>query len=95
MTLRKDNLEGIELDIGSDGLHLIQRIRDEAHRFAQRYHHKLREKRFSGSILEEAPGIGKKRRTALLEAFGSYDRVKTAQKSAEALRKWLDTSDES
>jgi excinuclease ABC subunit C len=103
----KDNLEGIELDIGSDGLHLIQRIRDEAHRFAQRYHHKLREKRFSGSILEEAPGIGKKRRTALLEAFGSYDRVKTAsaeelasvegmtQKSAEALRNWLDTSDES
>jgi excinuclease ABC subunit C len=52
----RDNLDGIELDLGSEGLHLIQQIRDEAHRFAQRYHHKLREKRFSGSILEEAPG---------------------------------------
>jgi len=97
--------EGIELDLGSDGLHLIQRIRDEAHRFAQRYHHKLREKRFSGSILEEAPGIGPKRRSALLQALGSYDNVKKAtvdelaavdgmsEKSALALREWLDRDD--
>lgn len=103
----RDSPDGIELDIDSDGLHLIQHIRDEAHRFAQKYHHKLREKRFSGSILEEAPGIGKKRRTALLEAFGSYDGVKKApveelaevegmtRKASESLRNWLDTSDES
>jgi excinuclease ABC subunit C len=68
----------------------------------QKYHHKLREKRFTGSILEEAPSIGPKRRKALLESFGSFDAIKGAtveeickvegmtQKSAKALRKWLD-----
>jgi excinuclease ABC subunit C len=101
----RSNMDGILLPLESDGLHLIQRVRDEAHRFAQRYHHKLREKRFSGSILEEAPGIGPKRRTALLQALGSYDGVKAAsieeiaqvdgmtQKAAENLRKWLDSEE--
>jgi excinuclease ABC subunit C len=99
----RDNSEGINLDLGSEGLHLVQRIRDEAHRFAQKYHHKLREKRFTGSILEEAPGIGPKRRSALLQEFGSFDRVKEAtveqlaqvdgmsEKAAQTLRKWLDS----
>ena len=99
----RDNLEGINLDIGSEGLRLVQRIRDEAHRFAQKYHHKLREKRFTGSILEEAPGIGPKRRTTLLQKFGSYDKVKEASieqlaevdgmsvKAAQALRAWFDS----
>jgi excinuclease ABC subunit C len=99
----RDNLDGVALDFDSAGLHLVQRIRDEAHRFAQRYHHKLREKRFSGSILEEAPGIGPKRRTALLNAFGSYQSVRQAtvdelarvegmtEKAATTLREWLDT----
>ncbi len=103
----RTNPEGIQLDEGSDGLHLIQRIRDEAHRFAQKYHHQLRLKRFSGSVLEEAPGIGKKRRTALLEAFGSFEAVRKAsvqelalvegmtQRAAESLRKWLDSPDDS
>ena len=98
----RNNMEGVVLDYGSDGLRLIQNIRDEAHRFAQKYHHKLREKRFTGSILEEAPGIGQKRRKALLEAFGSFDGVKNAtideisavdgmsKSSAKGLRKWLD-----
>ncbi|MBY8997756.1 MAG: excinuclease ABC subunit UvrC [Candidatus Thorarchaeota archaeon] len=99
----RDNPGGIQFDIGSDGLHLVQRIRDEAHRFAQKYHHKLREKRFTGSILEEAPGIGPKRRSALLQKFGSFDKVKEATvdqlvevegmsaKAAQALRTWLDS----
>lgn len=98
----RNNMDGVVLDIGSDALRLIQNIRDEAHRFAQRYHHKLREKRFSGSILDEAPGIGQKRRTALLEKFGSFEEVKKAnleelaavegmtKTSAEILRRWLD-----
>jgi len=97
----RTNLDGVLLDYGSEGLHLIQNIRDEAHRFAQRYHHKLREKRFTGSILEEAPGIGPKRRKTLIDVFGSYDGVKNAtieelakvegmsQSSAETLYKWL------
>jgi len=95
--------EGLELDPDSAALYLIQNVRDEAHRFAQRYHHKLREKRFTGSILEEAPGIGPKRRAALLESFGSFDGVRNATveelaqvesmtaKSAKALKNWLDT----
>ncbi|MEE9540144.1 MAG: helix-hairpin-helix domain-containing protein, partial [Candidatus Thorarchaeota archaeon] len=99
----RDNSDGVALDLDSAGLHLVQRIRDEAHRFAQRYHHKLRERRFSGSILEEAPGIGPKRRTALLNALGSYQSVRQAtvdelarvegmtEKAAAALREWLDT----
>jgi excinuclease ABC subunit C len=98
----RNNMDGVVLDYGSDGLRLIQHIRDEAHRFAQKYHHKLREKRFTGSILEEAPGIGQKRRKALLDAFGSFEGVKKAtvdqlaaidgmsKKSAEGLRKWLE-----
>ena len=101
----RDKPDGITLDWNSPGLHLVQRVRDEAHRFAQRYHHKLREKRVSGSILEEAPGIGKKRRQALLKAFGSYDKIREAsveflsmvdgmtEKAAKDLRKWLDNED--
>lgn len=97
--------EGILLNQDSDALRLIQQIRDEAHRFAQKYHHKLREKRFTGSILEEAPGIGPKRRKALLDAFGSFEGVKKATaeqlsqvngmsvSSAELLRKWLDDNE--
>ena len=99
----RDNPDGINLDIDSEGLHLVQKIRDEAHRFAQRYHHKLREKRFTGSILEDAPGIGPKRRSALLQEFGSFDKVKGAtveqlaqvdgmsEKTARTLREWLDS----
>jgi excinuclease ABC subunit C len=101
----RDNPDGINLDVGSEGLHLVQRIRDEAHRFAQKYHHKLREKRFTGSILEDAPGIGPKRRSALLQKFGSFDKVKKAsveelakvdgmsKKTAVALRAWLDSEE--
>ncbi|MGY5853392.1 MAG: excinuclease ABC subunit UvrC [Candidatus Thorarchaeota archaeon] len=101
----RENLNGIALEWASPGLHLVQRIRDEAHRFAQRYHHKLREKRVSGSILEEAPGIGPKRRASLLKAFGSYDKIREAsveflmtvegmsEKAAKDLRKWMDSED--
>jgi excinuclease ABC subunit C len=101
----RDNPDGINLDVGSEGLHLVQRIRDEAHRFAQKYHHKLREKRFTGSILEDAPGIGPKRRSALLQKFGSFDKVKNAsveelanvdgmsKKTAVVLRAWLDSEE--
>ena len=101
----RENPDGINLDIDSEGLHLVQRIRDEAHRFAQKYHHKLREKRFTGSILEEAPGIGPKRRSALLQEFGSFDKVKSAtveqlaqvdgmsEKTARTLKDWLNNED--
>lgn len=62
----------------SDALHLLQRIRDEAHRFAITYHRSLRGKSGLHSILEDIPGIGPKRRRELLRHFGSIDAIRKA-----------------
>jgi excinuclease ABC subunit C len=62
----------------SAGLLLLQRIRDESHRVAIRYHRELRRKAGLRSILDELPGIGPKKRRALLRTFGSLERVKRA-----------------
>ncbi len=59
----------------SPALRLIQRVRDEAHRFAISYHRKLRKKRTLTSELDALKGIGPKRREALLRRFGSYQRI--------------------
>ena len=56
---------------------LLAAIRDEAHRFAIEYHRTLRGKEGIASGLDQIPGIGPKRRTALLKAFGSLERLKT------------------
>lgn len=63
----------------SQALYLVQRIRDEAHRFAITYHRKLRSKRNLISVLDHIPGIGAKRRKALWDHFGSLARIKTAE----------------
>lgn len=70
--------EPIPLPRDSQGLYLLQRIRDEAHRFAVTYHRGLREKRGLASLLEEIPGIGPKRRQALLKHFGSLEAIRAA-----------------
>jgi len=57
---------------------LLQRVRDEAHRFAIGYHRKLRQKRGVGSVLDGIPGIGAKKRRALIRRFGSVRGVKSA-----------------
>lgn len=62
----------------SQALYLVQRIRDEAHRFAIGYHRKLRDKSITSSILEDIPGIGPKRRRALLKKFGSLEAIAEA-----------------
>ena len=62
----------------SPSLHLLQRIRDEAHRFAVTFHRKLRHKRIVGSELDHIPGVGERRRTALLRAFGSLEGIRKA-----------------
>jgi len=64
--------------------YLLARVRDEAHRFAIEYHRRLRAKRTVRSELDEIPGLGPKRRTALLRAFGSASGVREA--GAEELR---------
>jgi excinuclease ABC subunit C len=62
----------------SPGLKLLQRIRDEAHRFAVTYHRTLRNKRILQTELDLIKGVGKKRATLLLESFGSVQGVKFA-----------------
>ena len=63
---------------GSDALYLVQRIRDEAHRFAITYHRQLRGKSQVSSALDNVPGIGPKRKKALLRRFGSVKAVREA-----------------
>jgi excinuclease ABC subunit C len=62
----------------SSPLLLLAAIRDEAHRFAVEYHRTLRSKGGIASGIEQVPGIGVKRRTALLRHFGSLQRLKEA-----------------
>jgi len=68
----------LRLPPASQGLYLLQRIRDEAHRFAIEYHRKLRASQSTRSQLDEIPGIGPKRRKALLARFGSLDGIREA-----------------
>lgn len=72
------NPEPIVLREDNPTLHLIQRLRDEAHRFAITYHRKLRHKSLSESVLDEIPNIGPKRKQALLKQFGSIDAIRQA-----------------
>lgn len=68
----------VELARGSEALFLLQRIRDEAHRFAVRYHRTLRGQRMTASAFDDVPGVGPTRRQALLEHFGTLERVRAA-----------------
>lgn len=76
---KPDQSEPIVLPRQSQSLYLVQRIRDEAHRFAITYHRRLRAKRQVASWLEGCPGIGVARRTALLRSFGSLQKLSQAE----------------
>jgi len=71
-------VQSIYLDRHSQGLYLVQRIRDEAHRFAITAHRKRRRKQGLASRLDVIPGIGPARQRALLKKFGSIDGIKNA-----------------
>jgi excinuclease ABC subunit C len=62
----------------SEGLYLLQRVRDEAHRFAITYHRSKRSKRMTASALDSVRGLGEHRRKALVTHFGSVARLKQA-----------------
>lgn len=68
----------IVLSRSSPGLQLLERLRDEAHRFAVTYFQKVHKRRTFGSALDGVPGIGPKRRRALLKAFGSVRAIREA-----------------
>jgi excinuclease ABC subunit C len=70
--------EPIVLRADNPTLHMIQRLRDEAHRFAVTYHRRLRQKSLSVSVLDEIPNLGPKRKQALLQHFGSIEAIRAA-----------------
>ena len=73
-----DEREPLNLSINDPGLNLLQRLRDEAHRFANTYNADLRSKKLRESILDDFPGLGPKRREALFAHFGSIDKLRQA-----------------
>jgi len=74
-----DRAEPIVLPRTSQGLYLVQRIRDEAHRFAVTYHQQVRARRAVRSLLDEIPGVGPARKRALLRRFGSVRGMRDAE----------------
>ena len=106
LVFTEGNSEPVELPRHSQALYLIQRIRDEAHRFAITFHRKLRGKRNLVSVLDHIVGIGPKRRQSLRTHFGSLEKIKEAsveelaaapgmnRTSAEAVRHFFDAQHE-
>ena len=92
----------LRLGLDHPAVKLLQRIRDECHRVANSYNAQLRLKKFSESVLDDFPGIGERRKAALLKKFGSVQRLRTATleqiaavpgfggKAAEELKKFLE-----
>lgn len=99
---RPGRLNPIQLAPSSRGMLLLQRIRDESHRFAIEFQRELRSKVNMTSILEELPGIGPRKRNALLKTLGSLRRVRNAtleelnavsgisKRDAESIRRFFD-----
>ena len=94
--------EPLRLGLDHPAVKLLQRIRDECHRVANSYNAQLRLKKISESVLDEFPGIGERRKSALLKKFGSVQRLRTATleqlaevpgfggKAAEELKEFLE-----
>jgi excinuclease ABC subunit C len=72
--------EPLRIPRDEEALHLLQRVRDEAHRFAITYHRKLRSRSMIDSTLDDVPGIGPTRKKALLRRFGSLKRIRAASR---------------
>ena len=81
--------EPVEVPRGSEALFMLQRIRDEAHRFANSFHRELRDKRMVTSALDGIPGLGEARKKRIIKAFGGVNAVKKASLDDLHAQTWL------
>jgi excinuclease ABC subunit C len=86
---RPGSPDPIRLRRGSDALYLLQRVRDEAHRFAITFHRERRGKRMTKSILDDIPGLGPARKARLVKEFGGVNAVRGASLEELLARSWL------
>lgn len=99
-----DERDELKMSAHEPALRLLQRVRDEAHRFANRFNADLRSKKIKESILDDFAGLGKVKRASLMEKFGTLDKLRKASieqlceaegigpKLAERLRRFLENS---
>jgi excinuclease ABC subunit C len=81
--------EPVQIPRSSEALYLLQRVRDEAHRFANSFHRELRDKRMTKSVLDDVPGLGPTRKQRLLKELGSVSAVKKASLDELRALTWL------
>ena len=81
--------EPVQIPRSSEALYLLQRVRDEAHRFANSFHRELRDKRMTKSILDDVPGLGPTRKQRLLKELGGVGAVKKASLDELRALTWL------
>ena len=86
---RPGSPDPVRLRRGSDALYLLQRVRDEAHRFAITFHRERRGKRMTKSILDDIPGLGPARKARLIKEFGGVNAVRAASLEELLSRSWL------
>jgi excinuclease ABC subunit C len=84
--------EPVEIPRQSEALYLLQRLRDEAHRFAIGFHRELRGKRMTKSVLDDIPGLGPTRRKRLVKELGGVEGVKRAEVETLRALSWLPDS---
>jgi excinuclease ABC subunit C len=81
--------DALQIPRGSDALFLLQRVRDEAHRFAISYHRALRSTRMTRSVLDDVPGLGPARRARLLKQYGSLKSLRSVSRADLMALPWL------
>jgi excinuclease ABC subunit C len=81
--------EPIEIPRQSEALYLLQRVRDEAHRFANSFHRELRDKRMTKSVLDDVPGLGPTRKKRLVAELGGVNAVRRATLEELKALTWL------
>ena len=89
---RPGSPDPVRLRRGSDALYLLQRVRDEAHRFAIAFHRERRGKRMTKSILDDIPGLGPNRKARLVKEFGGVNAVRAASLEELLAPSWLPDS---